>query len=406
MDKVKNIIVVCDFGFIDGGAARIAIETAILLKKANKKVTYFCAVGPVTDRLKDANVEVVCLNQSDILHEKSKLKAVCRGIYNRVSAKRFRALLRGFSPENTVVHVHTWTKAISSSIFPIAQKQGFKVFLTVHDYFLVCPNGGLLDYPHKKMCNKKPMSVSCLFCNCDSRSYPQKVFRIIRQIVQNINIRFCKNIAYIFISEYSKKLIFGRYTGSAMKKQLFLNNTVDFPLKRTRIECEKNADFLFIGTVSELKGIRQFCEAVTAAKVPATVIGKGDLLEELQSQYKNIEFVGWKNKEEMLPYMEKSRCLIFPSICCEVSPLTTLEVMAYGLPIICSDKNAGCEQITPNVTGFLYDGQNTNKLVEVIKLCENDEIIKHASESTYESFDADKYSGEQYLKNLLDLYNE
>lgn len=404
-DKIENVVIVCDFGYVDGGAARIAIETAISLQKTGINTAFFCAVGPVSEELEKSGVNVVCLNQSDILHEKSRVKAVARGIYNSVAAKRFRSLLNGYSPDNTVVHIHTWTKGISSSVFSVAARLGFRVFLTVHDYFLVCPNGGLLDYQQKKICERKPLSPSCLFCNCDSRSYPQKVFRIIRQVVQNINIRPRKNISYIFISDFSKNQFLRRYNRIPIEKQYFLTNMIHFSEERYRVKCEENKAFIFIATVSELKGIRQFCEAVTRVGVPAIVVGDGDLREEMEFKYPNIDFVGWKTKEEMLPYIEKSRCLIFPSIWYEGSPLTTLEVMSYGLPVICSDLNAGSEHILDERTGYLYNGNDIQSLIEKINTCSDDKIIAEMSQRVYENFDVEKYSARRYLSELLNIYN-
>ena len=57
---------------------------------------------------------------------------------------------------------------------------GKKVILTLHDYFTLCPCGGFYDYKSKKVCNKSPMSLKCILCNCDKRNYPQKIWRVIR----------------------------------------------------------------------------------------------------------------------------------------------------------------------------------------------------------------------------------
>lgn len=401
---VKNVVVVCDYGYIEGGAARIAHETAIALQGAGKQVYFFCAVGPVSADLTEAGVEVTCLEQADILHERSRVKAVFRGIYNGAASKSFAKLLGELSPDDTVIHVHTWTKGVSSSIFPVAEKMGFRVFLTVHDYFLVCPNGGLFDYPNSRICEKKPLSASCLVCNCDARSYPQKLFRIVRQYVQNWNIRRRKNISFIFISEFSKKQFMRRYDSIPVEKQLFLTNMINFPKDRKRVECERNKVFLFIGGITEVKGIRLFCEAVTAANVPAVVIGEGILRKELEEKYTNIEFVGWKSKTEMIPYLERARCLVFPSIWYEGSPLTTLEAMAYGIPVICSDKNAASDQIINEKTGWIYKGDSTDDLVEQIKKCAETNRIQEISDRVFAGFDAERFGVEQYINGLLSMF--
>lgn len=84
---LKNIIIVCDYGYVEGGAARIAHETALALKQEGFRVIFFCAVSPVSETLTDNGIEVVCLEQSDILHEKSRIKGVLRGINNKQAKK-------------------------------------------------------------------------------------------------------------------------------------------------------------------------------------------------------------------------------------------------------------------------------------------------------------------------------
>ena len=168
---LKNVIVVTDYGYIEGGAGRVAHDTALSLKKQGLRVLFFCAVAPVSEDLTGAGIEVICLHQKDILNAESRLKGAKQGIYNKKAEKEFLNLLSTLNNKETIIHVHTWTKGLSSSVFKIAKALQFKVLLTVHDYFLVCPNGGLFNYPKKEICLKKPMSFSCITCNCDSRGY-------------------------------------------------------------------------------------------------------------------------------------------------------------------------------------------------------------------------------------------
>lgn len=399
---LKNVVILSDYGYIEGGAGRVAHETALALKERGFRVLFFCAVGPVSEALTNSGVEVTCLHQPDILNAKSKLKGAIQGIYNRKAEKAFLELLSGLDRNETVIHAHTWTKGLSSSVFTAAKKKNFQVLLTVHDYFLVCPNGGLFNYPKRTICEKKPMSLSCLACNCDARSYPQKLFRVARQRKQNAVLRKCNNVSYAFISQFSKREFLKRYDKIAENKRFFLTNLVNFEKDRFRIPCENNDTFLFIGGLTEVKGVRLFCEAATQAQVKAVVIGQGVLKKELEQAYPNIEFVGWKNKAEMLPYLEKTRCLVFPSIWYETMGLTPLEVMAYGVPVICSNLNAASEYVS---TDFLYDGTSVSALTEKIRKAKTMDI-KPVSEEIFCSFDQEKYSKETYIQNAINIYEE
>ena len=177
---LKTVVIVTDYGYIEGGAGRVAHETALALKKHGFRVLFFCAVGPVSEALVGAGIETICLQQKDLLNAESKWKGVKQGIYNKKAENGFAEVLEKLNPSETIIHVHTWTKALSSSIFQVAKQKKFKVLLTVHDYFLICPNGGLFHYKKCEICHKKPMSLSCIACNCDARSYLYKLFRVLR----------------------------------------------------------------------------------------------------------------------------------------------------------------------------------------------------------------------------------
>lgn len=402
---IKKVVVVGDYGYVDGGATKIAQDTAIYLKNAGLDVIYFCCVAPISDELTNCGIKVVCLNQSDIANEKNRVKGVLRGLNNKKAYRAFKELLSSLNPAETVVHVHGWTKAVSSSIFKAVKKMNFKTAITVHDYFLICPNGGLYNYVKKEICTLKPMSFKCKTCNCDARSYPQKLFRVLRQKRQNKNILKNKDLNYIFISKFSQNEFEKRYDKIDENHKYFLPNPITFPENRERIKCENNSEYLFIGRLAKEKGIEIFCEAVKKANVSATVIGSGELKNKLEDNYPQIKFIGWKSKNEMDEYLQKARCLIFPSLWYETFGLVTLETMAYGIPVICTSACASSDFIQDGKTGFLCSG-NVNSLAESIEKTKDNEIIKNTSYCVFETFDDKKFSKKQYAENLINIYNE
>ena len=203
-EQPKNIIIVCDYGFVNGGAARIAIQTALLLSEKNYNVTYFCGVGPIDDSLKNSNVRTVCLFQNDVLGTKNKIAAFFENINNKKAKKCFAELLSEFDSSNTIIHFHSWIKCLSSSVIEVATLLKFQICFTVHDYFLVCPNGGCFNYKKTNICSFMPLGLKCCCSNCDSRNYLFKFFRLLRQKHQNKIISKIKNNNLIFISDFSK----------------------------------------------------------------------------------------------------------------------------------------------------------------------------------------------------------
>lgn len=346
--NVKNVIIINDFNYVQGGASKVAIQTANMLVNFNKdlKVYFFSAVNN-DESLLDNKVIRVCTNQTEALKSKNKVKGCINGIYNFKAKKELRKLLSLLDKNETIIHVHGWTKALSSSVFDIAFKLRFKVILTMHDYFTACPNGGYFNYRNNEICNLKPVSLKCIGCNCDSRNYLFKIYRIIRQFVQNKIVKLNEKLTYVIsISDFSEKIL--KWTLNKDTKIIRIYNPIDLDSNYKKVDYKKNKYYLYVGRVTKEKGVDIFCEAVTKAKQKGIVVGEGSELSKLKERYTNIEFVGWKNSDEVKAYMIKAKALVIPSRWYEAAPLTPLEAMQYGIPVITSDCNASVDYINKN----------------------------------------------------------
>lgn len=401
--KLKNIIIVYDYAEINGGAAKVAIQSAIALAKMDYQVYFFAASGPVNQELQNSSVSVICLWIDDINHG-SKLKAIKKGIWNKKAGNKFRDFLNQFSPIDTVIHIHGWVKALSSSIVKAAHK--FPIIVTLHDYFAVCPNGGFYNYRKQKICTKKPMSPECIFCNCDKRSFIQKSWRVIRQIVQDKSIRKNKNIIYISISQKIEDII-----KPYVKSQHFCRIINPIQLAETQIDdCSKSNIYLYIGRLSEEKGIDLFCEAITQLKkennIEGVVVGDGPFRDYLAEKYKDIYFEGWKMPKEVRNYIQKARALILPSKWYEGAPLTIIEAMSAGLPCIVSDCTSAVEQIIDGENGLIFVSNNYESLKEKILQTLDTKVMKSIETNLKKTFDNTPYSENTHIKSLVQLYEQ
>ena len=270
---LKNIIIVNDFAYINGGAAKVAIESALGLAKQGYNVIFFAAVGPIDRRLENRGIKVICLGQKDILADTNRLRAFFQGLWNNKSKSRLNKLLSEYSPSCTVVHVHGWIKALSSSIWYSISNKRFRTVVTLHDYFLFCPNGGLFNYQSKKICHLRPYTISCYTCNCDSRTYIQKIWRVIRQLIINHFFSKNNNISVIYISELNRAVSYPH-----LKKQTgkwyYINNPVALN-KITIVDVSKNDTYLFVGRLSPEKGAALFCKAIKDLNLRGEVLGDG-----------------------------------------------------------------------------------------------------------------------------------
>lgn len=390
--NIKNVVIINDFNFVQGGASKVAIDTAKLLNEHGIKVYFFSAVNKVEDNIN--NIEYISTNQKEALKERNKIKGIINGIYNFKAKKELKKLLRTLDPASTVIHIHGWTKALSCSVFDIAFKMNYKVVVTIHDYFSACPNGGYFNYKKNLICNLYPLSWKCIKCNCDSRNYAFKIYRIIRQFVQNKLVKINSKISNaITISELSENVI--KRTLSDKVKITRIYNPIELKMNNKKIDFEKNKYFLYVGRVSKEKGVELFCKAISDNKLEGIVVGDGDEKEGLQNRYKNIKFTGWKNKSEVEEYMKNARALVFPSQIYETAGLTILEAQAVGLPCIVYSKCAGREFVKEGENGYLFN--NLEDLKEKLKSFDLNYAMNR---------ELDKYSTNNYIEKIIKLYNE
>ncbi|HZP58785.1 MAG TPA: glycosyltransferase, partial [Opitutaceae bacterium] len=136
-----NIVILNDAAHVRGGADRVAFDSARGLAARGHKVILFTAFGPVSPALSSlARLTVVCLGGTWLRQERG-LRAAGQGIWNRSAANRLREILAALDPKETVVHSHLYSSALSASVLDASLTAGFPTVLTLHDYFITCPNG-------------------------------------------------------------------------------------------------------------------------------------------------------------------------------------------------------------------------------------------------------------------------
>lgn len=402
MNLIKNIIIINDSAFIKGGAEKVALNSAIELSKRGINVILFSSIGPIDSKLINAGIKVICLQQYDILNDPSRLRAIKQGLWNNKALNKLREILKQYSPSDTIIHFHSWTKALSPSIFSATAKYKFKIVITTHDYFLACPNGGFFNYRSKQICNISSLSYKCLTCNCDSRNYPQKIWRSIRQYIQNKTLS--KNqINIIFISSLIKNIL-SPYLNPIANKTYHLNNPIELS-PNVISNIEKNDLYLFVGRLSPEKGCELFCQAITDLGLKGCVVGDGYMRTYLQKKYPSIKFTGWLTGKAKDNIIQKGKALVFPSLWYEGAPLTIMEMKSYGIPCIVPDRSAAKEEIIDGKTGLIFQSGNIDSLKKCIQLYEKTKITE-LHNNIIQSFSTKDYSIETHVSNLLSIYND
>jgi len=365
-----NIVLINDFAYVDGGASKICLGSAKALAALGHRVILFSAVGPIDSSLRAvANLEVRCLFQYEILDDPNRLRAASAGIWNQKSAAEFAQLMAQFSTDDTVVHVHTWTKALSSSVIAASVGLGFSVVLTMHDYFSACPTGGFFNHPKHAICPLRPMSGACLTTNCDSRSYGHKLWRVGRQWVQEHAGRLPDGVEhFISISALSEQVLRPFLPSTAKIHRVA--NFIDVE-QSDAVDVGKNRALCFVGRLSPEKGPLLLAECARIHGLAVDFIGDGPLRDEIARVAPQARITGWLKGEDVRRAMRSSLALVFPSLWYETQGLAVAEAAAMGIPVIVPSTSAAREWVVDGETGLVFEGGDVTDLGEKILLLRN-----------------------------------
>lgn len=400
---LKTVVQINDFGHVNGGASQVAIQTALSLARRGLRVIYFCAVPPLDASLAaEPRLEVVLTGQPEILRDPNRLRAAALGIWNPRSQAALQKITAGLDPRETVIHLHGWTKALSASVLPPLLARGFVPLLTLHDYFTACPNGGFYNYPRQEICSLRALSPACLASNCDVRSYPQKLWRFARGIVQHSAGQLPRGIRhFISLSALSERVLRPYLPPDAVLHRL--PNPVAIA-QTERVHAEENTRLVMVGRLAPEKGVLQAAQAAALAGQPIEFVGDGPLRAELQQVNPQALFSGWVPAEGVRARLQTARALLFCSQWYETQGLSVREAAAMGVPAVVADTSAAAEWVLPEETGWLYPARDLQSLADRISALSDSAKVMACSQAVYAQYWAAPDSPEQTVERLLEIY--
>ncbi|MFE1600547.1 glycosyltransferase family 4 protein [Methylobacterium sp. ID0610] len=357
-----DVVLILDHGHINGGQAKVAIESALGLAARGHRVDLLAAVGPVDPRLEAAGIGVTCLGQPDIATATSKLAFTAQMLWNAPAERALARLLAGRDPGRTLVHVHAWAKALSPAIFAAIRKAGLPALYTMHEFFLVCPNGGLYDFRRHAICRRTPLSAACIATNCDMRSYPRKAMRLARHLLLEQVARWPEGIRdVVTISALQEEV-----AGPLLPEGVRLHR-IDNPIAVADAgpkPAGAAGPVTYVGRLSTEKGVLLFAEAARRAGIAPVFVGDGPEAATLRDRYPEAQLLGWRDAAGVREALRAASALVFPSIWYEGQPLTVYEALALGTPVVVSDACAGCEAVADGETGYWFPSDDADALAE------------------------------------------
>jgi glycosyltransferase involved in cell wall biosynthesis len=327
-------------------------------------------------------------------------------IWNVFAAQTLRKKIKSFQPD--VIHVHNWHFASGPNLFRVAKKLNIPVVHTVHNYRLLCPSAILL--------HNNQLFTDSLYQNFPWTAVRKRVYRDSRfqTFWLAFIVWFHKKIGtwnsidkYICLTPFAVELFqqskIGLDEGKFTVKPNFTKNSSQLT------EITRENHFLFIGRLSEEKGIQTLIDAFKASNYLLRIAGDGPMKEqvlEAQNEFENIQYLGSLSKEEVISESQRTQALIFPSIWFEGMPMTIIESFECGTPVIASKLGAMKSMIQENKNGLHFNpGDSEDLLLKIDQFVamskEEKKTMQQNAFNTYKQ----KYSAEKQTEYFKEIYS-
>lgn len=336
---------------------------------------------------------------------KGKLLAIKRIFGGAGVKKQFIKLLDDFQPD--VIHLQNIHSYLSPILAKIAHKRNIKVIWTLHDYKLICPAYSCLRNGKTcELCFKDKTQVIRKKCMKGS---------LIASVLAYAEIKYWnkkKLIKYTDTFICPSQFMFNKMAANKFpKEKLFVISNFIEQSKLILLEKYKHENkklsYCYVGRLSEEKGISELLK--TASKLPYTlfVAGTGPLFDSLKQQYESstIHFLGHISSEEVVKLISSVHFLVMPSVCYENNPLSVIESLCLGTPVLGAEIGGIPELLSFSDAvklGISYTYNDAEELKKGIETMFNSEFDNmRISELATNTFSEDFY-----YKKIMKVYNE
>ncbi len=302
-----------------------------------------------------------------------KAREALRTIYGREARRGMRELLLRHRPD--IIHAHNIYHQLTPAILAPARELGIPVLLTLHDYKLICPVYTFLRKGQvcERCLGRLPLPL--LTSRCKDGDPVASGILFIEAALHGMLRSYQRGVS-LFTSPsifLRQKMIEG---GTAPDRIVHLPNAIPFPGEVLAAPfvpppAESTPTLIWVGRMSHEKGLATLLRALAACTHPLRLllVGDGpeeallrDLAKELGLGEERLRWLGRKSRDEIPPLIAAAAGSVVPSEWYENAPLSVLESLALGRPVLGSDLGGLPDMVEDGVTGWIFRAGDSNAL--------------------------------------------
>lgn len=408
-----KILQINNYNYLKGGSEKVYKVSIELLKERGHDVRYFSIANEKNEEIcQGYSVEVKPWNDAKGILD--KVKAVRNFIYNKKVADELDSYLDSFKPD--IAHLHIFYGGLSNAVVEILVKHKIPIVQSVHEFRLLCPAYTCLD-SNLEICEQCADTIfkrGCIKKRCIKGSIATSLVAVAECWTRDMFYNYQKKFsAFIMVSQFIRDKHI-EYYPQIESKCFQIYNSVDVThYAQFSVPADQKKDYyLYLGRLSSEKGIGTLIDVfIQNPNLKLKIAGTGPLEEELkkkveQSGINNVVFLGFVSGENLYQIIAQARYTMVPSEWYENNPLSIIESLALGTPIIGSRIGGIPELIENGKNGFLHESKNKKSLCEVLLKAEHLIPEEYERQCQYSSKIAhQKFDNDIYYQKLITLYS-
>ena len=356
--------------------------------------------------LEAAGIEVrqVIFDNADLRESESigrDLGLAGAALWSRAAKRRVGRELT--SHRSQVMHVHNTFSAASPSVYRAASELGVPVVQTLHNYRPVCPKAtAFRDGQPCTDCVGKPIPWPAIAHACVQHSRPRSLAISATIALARARGTYSREIAtYLALTEFQGRMMV-RGGLPAASIRVVPNFVEPDPGPGTR----SREGLLFVGRLSEEKGIQALVRAAASAPGTVSVAGDGPLASVVAEAdgAGTLRYLGSLAPPAVAEEIKRAVALLLPSVWYEGLPIVLIEAYACGTPVIASRIGSLAEVVEEGVTGLLAKPGDSADLANRMRwAAEHPREMAAMGTSARQRYES-RYRGPLHLGALLDAY--
>lgn len=387
-----NILIAHNYYQIPGGEDSVVQNESKLLKEKGHSVFMY----------ERSNTEI---NNINVL---SKLLLPLITIFNIRTFNEIRKLI--IEKKIDVIHVHNTLFFISPSIYYAAKSLGIPVVQTIHNFRLLCVCATF--YRNGTICEEclTAGKFHALKYKCYRNSFFQTFICSLNNLIHTL-IKTYKDINFICLTEFNKeKLLNLKHINP--NRVYIKPNFISDNISVVESQCRRN-QYVFAGRIDELKGVRILLQAWKLLQLKGitpelNICGTGPLSVWCENYIKNnhltnVKMLGFLDNRQVKKIISESKGLILPTQWYEGFPVSIVEALSMGTPVIGANIGNTGSIIIDGVTGKKFNSKDPYALCKIIEDLDKEYMFNH---KLIKEVCINEYGQEHNYETLIGIYKD